>query len=93
MIVWITKALSVNTIKKYNLTRSHLLITKIHYLVKSVGHIEHKYFSLKQEKFIKIRGLYRVAYISPWDSVTDPGSQRSKRMPQNCPVEIADTKL
>jgi hypothetical protein len=24
--------------------------------------------------------------------MTDPGSQRSKRMPQNCPVEIADEK-
>ena len=22
--------------------------------------------------------------------MTDPGSQRSKRMPQNCPAEIAD---
>ena len=22
--------------------------------------------------------------------MTDPGSQRSKRMPQNCPVEIAE---
>jgi hypothetical protein len=24
--------------------------------------------------------------------MTDPGSQRSKRMPQNCPAEIADEK-
>jgi hypothetical protein len=24
--------------------------------------------------------------------MTDPGSQRSKRMPQNCPTEIADEK-
>ena len=45
-----------------------------------------------EKKSLKLFRFGREAYISAWDSMTDPGSQRSKRMPQNCPAEIADEK-